>query len=74
MNIRTKRWLKGLVTSWTAHAGTTLAILGYMQTQDKILTQWFGPDAVGIIMVVFGILVVGLRAKTTESLISKGTK
>jgi hypothetical protein len=49
-----------------------MAALGYLQTQDKILTAWFGPDAMGQIMMVFGLAVVLLRAKTNESLESKG--
>lgn len=74
MNISTKRWLKGLVKSWTAHAGTWIAVLGYLQTQDELLTKWFGQEAIGGIMMAFGILVVGLRAKTNESLTAKGAK
>ena len=74
MSVTTKRWLKGLLKSWTAHTGTILAVLGYLQTQGELLTKWFGPDALGVMMMVFGILVVGLRAKTTESLTAKGSK
>lgn len=74
MTTKQTRWLKGLLKSWTAHTGTLLAVLGYLQTQDKLIEQWFGPDALGVLMMTFGILVVGLRARTTESLESKGAK
>jgi hypothetical protein len=72
MPITTIRVLRGLIRSWTAHLGVWLAVLGYLQTQDKLLTQYFGPDAMGIILFVAGLLVVALRAKTNESLASKG--
>ncbi len=74
MNIRTKRWLKGLAMSWTAHAGTTIAIIGYLQTQDKLIDKYLGADATGIVMMLFGLIVVALRAKTSESLEAKGSK
>ena len=72
MNLRTKRILRGLMKSWTANTGTILAVLGYLQTQNELLTKWVGPDAIGGIMMLFGVLIVALRAKTTESLESKG--
>lgn len=74
MTLSTRRILRGFVKSYTAHTGTILAVLGYLQTQDKLLTQWFGPDAIGAIMMAFGVLVVGLRARTNESLETKGTR
>ena len=74
MNIRTKRWLRGLARSWTAHAGTYIAVVGYLQTQDKLIDKYLGQDATGILMMVFGVIVVALRAKTSESLESKGAK
>ena len=58
--------------SWTVHAGTILAVLGYLQTQGEQLAKWFGPDAMGSLMMLFGLLIVALRAKTTESLEDKG--
>lgn len=73
MTIYRRRWLRGLARSWTANTGLLLAVLGYLQTQDKLLTQWFGPDALGAIMSGFGLLVIILRVKTTESLAAKGT-
>ena len=72
ISVKTKRILRGLMRSWTANTGTILAVLGYLQTQDKLLTQWFGPDALGQIMMGFGLLIVILRAKTTKSLETKG--
>ena len=74
MNITTKRWLRGMSRSWTAHAGTYIAIVGYLQTQDKLIDQYLGADATGIIMMLFGLIVVALRAKTSESLTAKGSK
>ena len=74
MNITTKRWKRGLSRSWTAHAGTYLAIVGYLQTQDKLIDRYLGADATGILMMVFGLIVVVLRAKTSESLTAKGSK
>ena len=74
MNITTKRWLRGMSRSWTAHAGTYIAIVGYLQTQDKLIDRYLGADATGILMMVFGLIVVGLRAKTSESLTAKGSK
>ena len=72
MTLSTKRWLRGMLRSWTAHTGVYLAVLGYLQTQDKLLTQWFGADAMGQIMMLFGLLVVVLRAKTNQSVEDKG--
>ena len=74
MSLATKRWLRGLMRSWTAHAGTYIAVVGYLQTQDKMIDKYLGADATGIIMMVFGLLVVALRAKTSESLSAKGAK
>jgi len=72
LSASSKRILRGLSRSWTAHTGTWLAVIGYLQTQDKIITEWFGPDAVGQIMICFGLLIVILRAKTSESLEARG--
>lgn len=74
MSLATKRWLRGLSRSWTAHAGTNIAIVGYLQTQDKLIDRYLGADATGILMMLFGLIVVALRAKTSESLTAKGSK
>ncbi len=74
MSLATKRWLRGLARSWTAHAGTYIAVVGYLQTQDKLIDKYLGADATGIIMMLFGLIVVALRARTTESLTAKGSK
>ncbi len=74
MSIATKRWLRGLSRSWTAHAGTYIAIVGYLQTQDKLIDRYLGADATGILMMLFGLIVVVLRARTTESLSTKGAR
>jgi hypothetical protein len=68
----TQRILRGLMRSYTAHAGTWLLVIGYLQGQDKQITAWFGPDAMSNIMMVFGLLVILLRAKTNESLEARG--
>lgn len=74
MSIATKRWLRGLSRSWTAHAGTYIAVVGYLQTQDKLIDRYLGADATGILMMLFGLIVVVLRARTTESLSAKGAR
>jgi hypothetical protein len=74
MSLATKRWLRGLMRSWTAHAGTYIAVVGYLQTQDKLIDKYLGADATGILMMLFGLIVVALRARTTESLTAKGAK
>jgi hypothetical protein len=74
MSLATKRWLRGLMRSWTAHAGTYIAVVGYLQTQDKLIDKYLGADATGILMMLFGLIVVALRARTTESLTAKGSK
>ena len=74
MSIKLKRWLRGLYRSWTIHAGTYIAVIGYLQTQDKLIDKYLGPDATGILMMIFGMAVVALRAKTTESIERKGMK
>ena len=74
MNITTKRWMRGLSRSWTAHAGTYIAIVGYLQTQDKLIDKYLGADATGVLMMVFGLIVVALRARTSESLTAKGAR
>ena len=74
MSLATKRWLRGMSRSWTAHAGTYIAVVGYLQTQDKLIDRYLGSDATGILMMVFGLIVVALRAKTSESLTAKGSK
>lgn len=74
MTIYTKRWLRGLAKSWTANTGVILAVLGYAQTQDKLLSQWFGPDSLGMIMSFFGLAIIIIRTRTKESLAEKGSK
>ena len=74
MSLATRRWLRGLSRSWTAHAGTYIAVVGYLQTQDKMIDKYLGADATGVIMMLFGLIVVALRAKTSESLSAKGAK
>ncbi len=74
MSLATKRWLRGMSRSWTAHAGTYIAIVGYLQTQDKLIDRYLGADATGILMMLFGLIVVVLRARTTESLSAKGAR
>jgi hypothetical protein len=74
MKISTRRWLRGLATSWTAHTGTYLAVLGYLQTQNGLIEKYIGKDSMGLVMMLFGLLIVVLRVKTTESLESKGTR
>lgn len=74
MSIAMKRWLRGLARSWTAHAGTYIAVVGYLQTQDKLIDKYLGADATGVLMMLFGLIVVALRAKTSESLTTKGAR
>lgn len=74
MPIKLRRFLKGLSRSLTAHAATLVMVVGYFQTQDKWLTNTFGPDATGDVLIGLGALMILLRAKTTESLAEKGAK
>lgn len=74
MSPRTKRRLRGLMRSWTANAAVVIAVLGYLQTQHQLIDKHLGEDATGITMMVIGVLMVALRAKTTMSLESKGMK
>ena len=74
MSIRTKRWLRGLMKSWTANAAVVIAVLGYLQTQGKLIDKYLGADATGLILMIVGVVMVVLRAKTTTSLEAKGTK
>ena len=74
MSLATKRWLRGLARSWTAHAGTYIAIVGYLQTQDKLIDKYLGADATGVLMMLFGLVVIVLRSKTKESLAEKGSR
>lgn len=74
MSINTRRFIRGLMRSWTANAGVIMAVLGFMQTQQELISKYLGESATGIIMMLFGATVVALRAKTTESLSSKGAR
>lgn len=74
MNIRTRRWLKGLSKSLTVHAGTLVLVVGYLQGQDAWLTNTFGESVTGDILMGLGVLMILLRAKTSESLESKGAR
>jgi len=49
-------------------------VVGYLQTQDKLIDRYLGADATGILMMLFGLIVVALRAKTSESLTTKGAR
>lgn len=73
MTASKKNWIKGFLKSWTNHAGTYLAVIGYLQTQDKLIDKYLGPDATGLIMMGFGLLIVILRSfKTNSTLAVKG--
>jgi hypothetical protein len=72
MNIRTRRWLKGLSRSLTVHAGTLVLVVGYLQGQTEWITRHFGETATGDVLMGLGVLMILLRAKTTQSLESKG--
>lgn len=74
ISLRIKRALIGALRSWTTHAGVYIAVIGYLQTQDKLIDKWLGPDATGSLMMLSGLIVVILRAKTSESLSAKGAK
>ena len=74
ISLRIKRALRGALRSWTTHAGVYIAVIGYLQTQDKLIDKYLGADATGVIMMLFGLIVVALRARTTESLTAKGAK
>lgn len=74
MSIRMRRWLRGLSKSITVHAGTLVLLVGYLQGQDEWLTNTFGADATGNVLMGLGALMILLRAKTSESLESKGTR
>ena len=74
MSLATRRLLRGLSRSWTAHAGTYIAIVGYLQTQDKLIDKYLGADATGVLMMLFGLVVIVLRSKTKESLAEKGSR
>lgn len=74
MRIKHKRILQGMVKSWTANAGVIMAVLGFLQTQQALITKHLGEDATGLLMMAFGMIVVALRVKTTESLETKGAK
>ena len=71
---RLKAILRGASTSLTVHAGTLIAVAGYLQGQGKMLDQWFGPDGASNVMMGLGLAVVLLRARTNQSLEAKGTK
>lgn len=74
MNIKTRRWLKGLSKSLTVHAGTLVLLVGYLQGQDAWLTRHLGESATGDVLMGLGVLMILLRAKTSESLESKGAR
>jgi hypothetical protein len=74
ISIRLKRWLKGMSKSLTVHAGTLVLVVGYLQGQDAWITRHFGESATGDVMMGLGVLMILLRAKTSESLESKGSK
>jgi len=74
MGDRTKHFLKGALRSWTAHAGTLVLVVGYLQDQTEWLTTRFGPGITGDILMLLGVLMIVLRAKTTQSLESKGAE
>ena len=37
ISLRIKRALRGALRSWTTHAGVYIAVIGYLQTQDKLI-------------------------------------
>lgn len=74
MSIRTRRWLRGLSRSLTVHAGTLVLVVGYLQGQTAWITRHFGAAATGDVLMILGLLMIVLRAKTTQSLESKGAK
>ena len=74
ISLRIKRALRGALRSWTTHAGVYIAVIGYLQTQDKLIDKYLGADATGVLMMLFGLVVIVLRSKTKESLAEKGSR
>lgn len=64
--------IKGAALSKTVWLGLALTVVGYLQTQNGVWSQWVDPKWAGVIDMGFGLAVIVLRFVTTTSLAEKG--
>lgn len=74
MPIKFKRWLKGLLKSWQINIGHICAGLAFVEAQHGLLSRWLGEDSTATVLGLSALTLYLLRAKTSESLESKGAK
>ncbi len=74
MPTKAKRILKGLYRSWSAHFSTIAIVLGGLEQYSGSLTNLIGAKNTGTVLMAAGIIGLALRAKTKESLETKGSK
>ena len=63
--------LLGLLTSKTAIVGLLVAILGFVQDQQALITELIGENAMGKVMSAVGFLMIVLRYFTSKPLDEK---
>lgn len=61
-----KNWFRGYIRSTTMNASTLLAVLGVLQANIGSLN--LNPQQQGYALIVLGVLMAVLRAKTTKPL------
>lgn len=64
-------WLQRVIRSKTIHTANIIAILGIIQTNSDFLSTVMSPKQFGWVMMGIAIVMVILRAQTTNSLVDK---
>lgn len=74
MNIRVRRFLKGLLKSWQMNVGHICMAMAYVESQHQLLSHSLGKDSTATVLGLGAFVLYLLRAKTNESLEEKGSK
>lgn len=69
--IAAKAAFKGMLKSKTAWIGLVIAVLGFFEQNQQILSQLIGADKLGLVIGVCGGISMILRTITTDSIVEK---
>lgn len=75
MNMKPLRALRRAWRSWTVNWGALLVMAGYFQDNlgmaMPVIKQYIPDDKVGAFVMLVGLVVIGLRFKTTQPVADK---
>lgn len=66
--------LKGSLLSKTIWLGAAVTVMGYVQANIELISQFIPPKYVGAANMALGVLIILARTVTTQSLSDKGAQ